>query len=181
MFRESCGQRLNRVVQGIFVVTLAVLLGEFFLAQDTLASSSNRASTYPSANVISTSLSCAGPILTAWERTPSCAFSCPLTQAEANRTTTAAAWAGISMTAIWCEERPDEIRPGYPAWVSVPAAATSITFSATIAGSHNGSAVNAGIARATPATVSSMAYKQVSEPRVELSCRQYCLWADQPS
>jgi hypothetical protein len=40
MYRESCGQTLNRLVRGIFVVELLVLLGNRLVAQATLAFSS---------------------------------------------------------------------------------------------------------------------------------------------
>jgi hypothetical protein len=82
------------------------------------------------------------------------------------------------MAATWCEEQPNEMRSGYPAWVRVPMAATSASFSATLTAGHNGFFVDAGIGRAAPALVSSIAYKQA---RAQLTYWQYCLWADQPS
>ncbi|MGA3238885.1 MAG: hypothetical protein ABSG03_21615 [Bryobacteraceae bacterium] len=123
-------------------------------------------------------LTSAGRTLTDRRPTPSCAFSCPLTQAEANRNPTAAEWVRISTAATWCEKQPDEKRSGYPAWVRVPMAATSASFSATLTAGHNGFFVDAGIGRAAPALVSSIAYKQA---RAQLTYWQYCLWADQPS
>jgi hypothetical protein len=122
----------------------------------------------------------ASPILIASKRTPFCEFSCPLTQANAGPAPTARAWVGVPTAGAWCEAQPDGMRPGYPAWVGVPTAATSATFSATFAAPHNGSSVNPGVDQAAT-QVSSMAYKQVTEPAAELSSRRCYLLADQPS
>jgi hypothetical protein len=51
MYMESCGQTLNRLVQGIFVVTLLVLSGNPICARDTLARSSGIAAANGSATL----------------------------------------------------------------------------------------------------------------------------------
>jgi len=94
MYRDSCGQTLNRLVQVIFVVTLPVLLGKPLFGRDTLALLSKTAAanssatldlgftgsrpsainwtlTYSPANVVSLSMS-SGAAVTAASKTSSC-------------------------------------------------------------------------------------------------------------
>jgi len=200
MYRNSCGQALNQLVQAILVVTLPVLLcktlscdgasnkltctasarnagiisnGAPAVADPTAARFAstaigigNSADCLPAENAIA--LTTTGGTVTGAGVSPAVA-SLSRRQATLNRSSNSTCAVTLTYTNSTLTA---------PLTARVSAAATSATFSATLTAAHITMSANAGVSRAEPVLVATMALNQVFEwPTAELTSWQCSLLA----
>jgi hypothetical protein len=169
MYRESRGQKLNRTVQGLFVVELLILLGDPLVTQPTLALSSETACTNGSAALNQAVrvpfFATAGAVTGGTVVTAVAPSSFP---AMLNNSVSSA-YLGAPTNA--------NSTPAAPASARILAAAASTTFSAALTAAYIGTIANAGLRLVS----SSSGNRSVEQPTPKLTSRQCRLLASQSS